>query len=655
MLIIFFQLLFFLILSVYFLYVPGLFFLCLTRLKYQTTENIFLSGVVGFIFTSLLIYLSLFINGFYLVVILITAINILYYKKYFPKKTSMKQFLQSIKIFLSKKYSKYLLFVFLIGVLGQLAVIAPSGTYLNGDLLFWSAHGHDGLWHVSLIEEIKKGALPQNPIYGGYKLLNYHFFSDLVPAFFSKYFGLSSLDLFFKFFPLLFSVWIGIGSFILGKKLTQGSTRAGLWATFFTYFSGSFGFIVTLYRDHRLSGETLFWSSQVQSSSGNPPQIVALTIVLAISLLLVKYIDSKDKPLLLINLLLIGTLVEFKVYGAIIVFLSLGMISLIRIVKDHKFDLFLLTLASSFIAALLFFPNSSNAGGFLIYEPGWFIRTMIVSSDKLNWLDLELRRQTYLYEQNYKRVFSIQVLGFLIFLFGNLGTKFLGLMFFIKLLTTFKNYPHQFLVLISFFALLLPLLFLQKGVAGNTIQFLQYFLLFLGIFSGIIVSILLKKIKNIFLKITFIIIIILFSIPTQIGLLIDFYSRPAFAKVPKSEIEALNFINNTSPNNSIILSPAFDKYINVQSSTLPIWAWSDTAYIPAISCKQNFVADIEQLDITGYDYNLRQDIQKKLFQEENSSIFKNLLKENQINLIYLTRIQQKPKVNLNLAGLTLVF
>ena len=66
---------------------------------------------------------------------------------------------------------------------------------------------------------------------------------------------------------------------------------------------------------------------------------------------------------------------------------------------------------------------------------------MVVIDSRLDWIDLEHRRQTYIYENNLKRVIQLEITAFLIFVFGNLGMRFIGLLSFIKLLPTiFKDY-----------------------------------------------------------------------------------------------------------------------------------------------------------------------------------------------------------------------
>ena len=90
----------------------------------------------------------------------------------------------------------------------------PSGFLYKEGVLFWSSQGHDGLWHVALMEEINRTFPPQNPLFYGRPLQNYHFASDLFMGEFYRIFNFfDPLDLYFRYYPILFSFMIGISSF----------------------------------------------------------------------------------------------------------------------------------------------------------------------------------------------------------------------------------------------------------------------------------------------------------------------------------------------------------------------------------------------------------------------------------------------------------
>jgi hypothetical protein len=593
-------------------------------------EKILMGGVVAFAAFTLLSYILIIFN----IPLLIIPIIILAVAVGFRPTLKI---IKSIKIAFSVK-TILVVAVFTIGVAGQLAVIAPSGILKNNDLLFWSAHGHDGPWHIALMEEIKKGYPFQNPSFAGEKLVNYHFFSDIAPAIVSKYLPISNLDLYFRIFPFIYSLFLGASAFYLTKKITN-SFSASIWAVVFTYFSGSFGYIIG-------KGESVFWATQPQSSSGNPPQIISNFLVLSSLYFLMSYLKSKnDKRLFAVCVLLLGTLVGFKVYAAVALLGAIGIAGLWQLIKDRKPHLILLSIVSGALAAIIYFPNTSGSTSFLIFEPWWYIRTMIVEPSRLNLLDWELRRQTYIFESNWKRVIYLEGVGFLIFFFGNLGMRFLGIWEFIKSHIIFKT-----TIVIS---LILPLLFLQKGVASNTSQFLQYFVLLFGILSGIAASKLTAKLKFL------IPVIIILMIPTQLKLLTDFYGtpedpRPALAKVSSQELEALNYIKDVSEKDSVIVTPPYNQYLDLKKEIPDIWDWFDTSYISAFSQRRTYFDDYEQADIMGYDINERTETKKKIFENEKVEEVKASFSQTNGNLLYYPKVL-RPKVNPELLGLSKFF
>jgi hypothetical protein len=545
------------------------------------------------------------------------------------------------------------LIVFIVGIVGQMLVISPSGIFKNGDLVFWSSNGHDAPWHIALMEEIKKGYPFQNPVFAGEKLVNYHFFSDIVPAIVSKYLPISDLNLYSRIFPFFYALLFGAAAYYLTKKITNSKPQA-LWATIFSYFAGSFGYLIG-------KGESVFWATQPQSSSGNPPQIVSDFIILGTLYFLVDLLQKKgSKFTFWICVLLTGTLAEFKVYAAIVLFGALGMVGIWQLLRERKIQLLLLTALGGILAAILYLPNSSGSVSFLIFQPWWYIRTMIVEPSRLNLLDWELRRQTYVSQNNWKRVIFLEGLGFLIFFFGNLGMRFIGLWDFSKLVKkSEKPYFKLIFLFIIVISLVMPLLFLQKGVASNTSQFLQYFVLLFGILAGITAAKIIKLVRFPVLQILVAIVLIATMIPTQIGLLHDFYGslqniRQPFTKISASELQALNYIKNDTPLNTVILTPPYDTYPNLAGSTPNIWNWSDSSYVSAFSERRTYFDDHEQVDIMGYDWKERLALKDDLFKEKDPNIFKSEIDKTGAEILYFPE-SFRPVVNLEKAGLTGIY
>lgn len=599
-----------------------------------------MGSVAGFVLLTFLLYVFIILN---IPILIIPATMLLVFFVFKPVVTEVKK----IKIEFNAQ-TIIVLGVFIIGIAGQLAVISPSGIFQNGDLLFWSAHGHDGAWHIALMEEIKKGYPFENPSFAGEKLVNYHFFSDILPAMTSKYLPFSNLDLYFRIFPFFYSLFLGASAYYLTKRITNNFT-ASIWATIFTYFAGSFGFIVTYLKSKSIGGESIFWATQPQSSSGNPPQIVSNFLVLGALYFLITFLQKKNKLNFAICVLLFGTLSSFKIYAGVVLLLALGLAGIWQLIRERKLDLLLLSILSGILSALLYFPNSTGGASFLIFQPWWYIRTMIVEPSRLNLLDWELRRQTYIYEHNWKRVIWLEGMGLLIFFFGNLGMRFIGIWEFLKKSKdSLKNYFDLVFISIIILSFILPLLFLQKGVASNTSQFLQYFVLLFGILAGITTSQITSRFKFL------ISVIIILMIPTQVGLLHEFYSRAAFAKISSQELEALKFVKENTSESDVILTPPYNQYLDLKDGTPNIWDWFDTSYISAFTSRRTYMDDYEQNDIMGYDYKPRFEIKKTIFESKDADIVKKSLSQTNANILYFPKAE-KPKISPKDLGLSVIF
>src|SRR3989344_2633392 len=608
----------------------------------DSIEKYTLSTVLGLVIFTLIAYIFAFINLRFLMWTF-PIFGLLVLIKF---KNEFLQFKLNI-------HSKNLfLLVFLIGIFAQVAVNAPSGLPYQEGIYFWSSHGHDGVWHLSLMEHMKAREFPfQNPELAGAKLQNYHFFVDLLMSEMSRLFYFSNLDIYFRFMPTLFSILLGLTSFIFVREWKK-SEIAGIWAMFFTYFAGSFGYLLYIPTHGSLGGESIFWVSQTHSVLGNPPHASAFIILTAFLFCLLRYFKSYDYKYFFLSVILGGSIIGFKVYGGILILFGLLIVGIYEIFAKRIFKTLLLFLASFLLSFGIYFPNSAGSQDFLIWQPWWYIRTMVVATDRLNWLDLELRRQHYLSRGTWNanlRVVQLETTAFLIFLFGNLGMRFLGFWTIFKQLreNIFRNSFNLFFLIITLTSFTIPVLFLQKGVAWNSIQFNQYFLLLFGFLAAIAVTDLLIKIKikairttslrPTVLKVITVIIIIFLAIPTQVGLLWQFYSNPALSKISYGELEALNYLKQNSERDAVVLTAPFNKYEKdmYKNPTIPIYAWYDTGYVSVFTSRKTLIADEEQINIMGYDVDELVNERKEAFDSTDSNKMNDFLKKYDVDFIYL--------------------
>lgn len=546
-----------------------------------------------------------------------------------------KQFIQG-----AKSKSLIFWFVLVLGVVGQVAVNAPSGLRYEDGVYFWSSHGHDGIWHIALMDEFTKKQWPyMNPELAGQKLVNYHFFSDLVMSEIGRVFRFDSLDVYFRLMPIFNSLMLGLSAYLIVKKWS-GTENGGIWGMFFGYFAGSFGYLVTLPRSGNIVGESIFWVSQTQSVLGNPPHAMAFFILTIYLLVLWEWFQKSSWKVGLVLVILGGALIEFKVYGGLLVLGGLAVAAVGQIITTRKFHTLLLFFVTAVFAMGIYLPNSANSQGFLVWHPWWFIRTMVVAPDRLNLLDWELRRQTYISESNWKRVVWLEGMAFLIFLFGMLGMRFIGFWSIIKLIKNkiFSNYYGQFIVSIVVASFFIPVFFLQKGVAWNAIQFNQYFLLLFGLLAAWSCSDLAKYIKSRSVKWIIVVLIVIVSVPTQIGLLWQFYSNKPLSKVSYKEIEVLNYLKETSDVESIVLTKDFDMYERDKFADppIPIYAWYGTGYVSAFSSRRTLLADTEQVQIMGYPVLDLIEERKKIFETTDPTLVDAFMKKYEVDYVYLS-------------------
>lgn len=630
----------FLFLSTLVFYLPGFLLVKSVFKKLRSDEEITLSyaiGIIIFLLISILFFI-LKINPLFLFIIL-ALFSLLKFKRS----------LFTPFFFFFKE--KLLLFLLILGTLVEGFINFPSGfPYQNGHL-YWSAQGHDGLWHVAVIEAIKRNFPPQNLLYAGEKLFNYHYFSDIIMAGFSKCFPfLNILDLYFRYFPFLISFLIGLSAYSFLTTWTKNK-KIGLWGVFFTYFVGSFGYIVlAIQKRGFFGGETVFWAAQGNTIIGNPPHAFCYFLIPSFFLAFYYYINNKNWSSFLFSLLLGGFLLGFKVSGGIIISIASLATGVFFLIKRRSADLFFHGLFITGLNFITFKLLTRGGESLLVFHPWWFIRTMVV--DRLNWADLELRRQFYLAKggiRSWIRILQFEGIAFLIFIVGNLGTRIVGFEEVFKNIFLNKKFFKSPLIMSLIIAMttgfLFPLLFIQKGVSYNLIQFMQYFLLIFGFFAAISAYNLTVGVKPRLKRIIFIAFFIFLSIPTVIGNLWEFYGKNALAIVSNQEIEALNFLKRVSSPFDIILTKPFDRWTHLSypHQPWPISVWESTAYVSAYTSRQTYLTDEGQLRILGIDPEERMAKINAFFEPQTPlSQKQKFLDSEKIKFIYLRKEKGEP-------------
>lgn len=646
----------FIAISILVLYIPGFAIVARIRKQLEDTEIITLSlalGIILFVLTAITLAL---LNTRFLLLPAIFLVNLFIFSK------------NKFDVFIPWKVfirNKMLLALITLGILIQGFINFPSGYLYKDGIHFWSSQGHDGIWHIALMEEIKNNLPPKNPIFAGESLYNYHYFVDVLMGEYNRIFPFfSALDLYFRFFPVIFSLLIGLSVFAFISRW-QKSKQIGYLGVFFTYFVGSFGYIVTFARSGNIfGGETMFWASQQNTLLGNPPHAIAHGLLISFFLAFLHYLRERKFIFLVISFLLAFTMAGFKVSGGFVMLAGITAAAIVDYINKRKFS----TIGLAFILGITNFitfksVTSNEATSFLVFLPWWFIRTMVV--DKLGWINMELARQHYISKGTWHawlRVFQLESYALGIFILGNLGMRMLGFYVIFKNILSkkaFKDPIEAMLIATGLTGLLMVIFFVQKGLVFNNIQFVQYFLLIVGFYGAIMVYNMMSFFKNRWLKFCLLTAVIIFSIPTVIGNLNEFYGRDrgALAEISNQDIEALQYLKTNSSKGAVILTMPFNKYLKDKfpSQPRPIYAWYSTAYIPALTGRSVYLTSEEQALITGYPIEERLSKMQRFFEQKDLSFNRKFLKDANISLIYIAKKEIEKPLDIQQNNLAVFF
>lgn len=511
-------------------------------------------------------------------------------------------------------------FLIIIGSFVWSLTMIKSGLIYSFGMGFWGANGHDAIWHIALAESLGKGTFTM-PMFAGHPLQNYHIGFDLLLALSNKITFIPVVNVYFQILSPLFALLIGYLSYLFVVSWTK-SEKAANWSLFFIYFGGSLGFLIG-------KGESAFWSQQAISTLINPPFALSLIFILLGLIFLQK---QKFIP----AAICFGVLIEIKAYAGILTLGALFVSGIYQLVKQRKFDYLLVFLGSFVISSVIYLPLNKNSVGLLVWQPFWFLETMMGLTDRIGWLKFYSAMTTYKAGHIWLKEIPAYLVAFAIFWVGNMGIRIVKEAAIWRWIKDIKNigWVEVFVSSVIIAGGVIPMFFLQKGTPWNTIQFFYYSLFFSAILAGIAVS----QIKNRFV----IILIVLATIPTTIFTLKDVYlpSRPP-AKLSNEELSALNFLKGQP--DGVILTYPFDqakaKAAEVNPPR-PLYLYDSTAYVSAFSAHPTYLEDQVNLDITGYDWKIRLQSVRDWYSEKDREKAKEFLRENKIKYVYWLKGQR---------------
>lgn len=547
---------------------------------------------------------------------------------------------KALKHYLIDNLAAVILIVF--GTITWSITMVKSGLFYSFGLGFWGPNGHDGVWHIAMAEALSRGSF-DIPIFAGEAIKNYHVGYDALLAVLHRITFLPTSVLYFQIIPPILALLVGVATYKFVYRWRKSRMQA-FWSTFFVYFGGNFGWIVTLLREGQLGGESMFWSQQAISTLINPPFALSIVLMLLGLMLLTKHLKRPTTKFFLFVTLLFGILLQIKVYAGILSLGGLLVAGIYEFLKDKKINLLKVFGGSLLLSSLLFLLFSKSSVSLLVFQPFWFLETMMGFSDRFYWPRFAEAMVNYKLAGNLIKGIPAYTVAFFIFIIGNLGTRLVKDIWIFRKLRDFKNLYFIEIFIFSVIAagIVLPMVFLQKGTPWNTIQFIYYSLTFSGILAGVWLGEFIEKSRlNTTLLYSIVVVIALLTIPTTIGTLRHYLPRRPPAKLSYQELGALKFLSNQP--RGVVLTYPFDKDaadVAVANPPRPLYLYESTAYVSAFSGQPVYLEDEVNLDITGYDWGARREKVEEFLEARDQGLAKKFLKDNNISYIYWIKDQR---------------
>lgn len=514
---------------------------------------------------------------------------------------------------LKKALNKYFqnnlsIILIILGSISWSLTMIKSGLQYSYGYGFWGANGYDGVWHIALINNLTRLSL-ENPVLSGEIIKNYHIGFDLLLALINQLTKIPINYLYFQIFPPIASLLTGILTYKVVFNWTKNQ-KSALLTTFFTYFGGSFAWVIGM-------GESTFWSHQSMSTLINPPYVLSLIFILSGLFFL-----QKNK--LFLSILFFGALIQIKAYAVILILGGLLVAGIYNFYKFKDLKIIKVFIGSLFLNLILSGLVKNDSLSVFSFYPFWFLETLFAARDRLSWPKMAEAMQSYKSQSFVVKYLLAYGFAGLVFVIGNFWTRLVFLKDLFKKIDAFKL---MFLSMIAF-GFFMPTFFVQIGTPWNTIQFLYYSLFFSGILAGITVS----KMSN-----SVILLVILLTIPTSlIGIKNTFVTNTPPAVITNEEIESLMFLR--SREYAFVLSYPFDtafSYVSLPNK-IPLHKYSNTAYLPAYSEKSIYF-ERTNVEIMAYDWEERKDNSLKFFTTTDLEWAKQFLEMNNIKYIYLVK------------------
>lgn len=408
-----------------------------------------------------------------------------------------------------KKDTILLVALLALGSFVQIITIWSSGVHTLQGLYFCC--GVDSVYHLAITNELVKQFPPLEPGTHNTIVTNYHYFSNMIVAEWVRVFKLPLTATYMQYATVLLSIAMGAVAITFGR-VAGLDKRIISWLLFFLYFSGSALYLTLFFLRQTFNVEsivlhdaTILWAS--------PPRVYGIILFLAGLTVLHLWLKKRSIYLAVICGMLFGCLISIKVYFGLFVLAGFAILNLYFLWK-RDFKAIVPSLITLIISLCLYLPVNQDSGG-LFFSGIWRFDNFIVSAP-LELREWELAKATYWAEQNWLRVLQYTLMYIVLYYVTVFGTLLFGLFQTHASLRLLRKEIHIFLASGILISLGAGSFFLQHTGGSNTSQFIITVIAIISLYTALAVSFWTTKIKNTYVYILLVGIIILLTIPRAV-------------------------------------------------------------------------------------------------------------------------------------------
>ncbi|MBI2031373.1 MAG: hypothetical protein HYT08_02040 [Candidatus Levybacteria bacterium] len=617
-------------------YIPG--DLILGKIKQNLPtffERIVACFIVGFTLWAYQGVVFGYLNARYLTYAYLGLCIFLWAKNRLNIKTIQKIFKIPAICFPKNKLSYILLFIFVVGIFGQVQKFWVAGNLASDGIHIFAAAGDDALWHTALISQLARRFPPFQPGLVNEIVHNYHYWSNLVIAELVRVFHLPILQTQYQYMYLLMSLLLGGVAYTLAKKLNF-SGYGVILLVYLQYFSSDILYLFTFVTARTFNFSIGALEGGVEFLE-NPPRAFSIVIALCGILFLKLWLQDKKLRTGIITALLFGSIIGFKAHTAIPVYIGIAILSLLLIIK-REIKMLLMPILTAVLALFVYLPVNISSGK-LILTPFWITRDFAVHPD-LHLSTLELARQTYALHANWLQALRMDITMLFLFLLSQFGIKNVGWIPVGGIIKKLGLPLYLFLYAAMISGVILGTFFYQESGGANIFNFFLASSLLLSIPMAFLLGRLLNI--NVWVRILLVFLLLAVTIPRwmQRNQSFLYYFKLTSPIIDTDELRAMDFVRNNTDSEEVVL--VFNE-----------GSWdSRYPYVSAFTQRDMYLSGqwiLESHNIL--EFKDREKVRKIILASKDVNQVKKLLKENNISILYF---YGKPVFNEGLKEINLI-